>query len=124
MFVSCDEELVEKIYNVCRACHSTKKGYNTIDRVCSAVVPFYHPADKRNVFDVECLHSAQAIILILRECIGHDHPVMCRIYGLNSRSHTPEMLRDVLVGLGSPHDLCVVKPFGNRLLKHGVNDMH
>lgn len=104
--ISSDASLVEKIYNLCRACHSTVKGYNQVDRVCSAVVPFYNPVDTKNIFDIDSFHSAQAVVLILRECLEACHPVMCRIFGVNSRIVTPDSLYTSLRGIPSPHDMC------------------
>ena len=107
--VSSEPSLVEKLYNLCRACHSTVKGYNQVDRVCSALLPFFNPEDKKDVFAVQHFHSAQAVVLILRECLASSHPFVCRLNSVNSRSVTPEALHNILLGLGSPHEMCVLK---------------
>jgi hypothetical protein len=97
---------VDRIYRMCRGCVSVNKDYNNVDRMLTALVPFYQPPDDKNIFDVESLHSAQAVVLILRECLDKCNVVRERIYGLNSRIIYPEALRDALFGLPRPHE-CV-----------------
>ena len=105
LLISDDAETVDRIYRVCRGCHEVSKDYNNMDRLLTAFVPFYQPPDDTTIFTAKSLHSAQAIILILKECLAKDSAVKGRIEGLNSRIATPQSLRDVLHGLPSPHQL-------------------
>jgi len=101
--VTTDPGIADRIYRVCCACNSLKKGYNQLDRLALAFVPFYNPADDKEIYDVEEMHSAQAVILILRSCLAEDHPLRAKISGVNSRVMTPEGLRDLFLGLERPH---------------------
>lgn len=107
--ITSDSNTIEIIYRLCRACHSTLKGYNQFDRVCTVVVPFYNPKDSKSIFDVDSLHSAQAVVLILKECLPKSHLLMSRLHAVNSRSVTPDALHNILTGIESPHQMCIYK---------------
>lgn len=109
ILVSDETELSQKIYNVCRACYSVRKDYNVFDRVLSAVVPFYAPVDDADIYDASSLHSAQAVVLILRSVLDANHAIRQRLQNLNSRTTTPERLRDDLLGLEAPHGMFIFK---------------
>jgi len=109
ILVSDDADTSQKIYNLCRACYSVRKDYNVIDRVLSAVVPFYAPVDNVDIYESSSLHSAQAVVLILRPCLRSDHAVAQRLVTMNSRTTTPDKLRDNLLGLEAPHGMFVFK---------------
>lgn len=108
-FLVCrDKETLTKVYNLCRACNSTKKEYNSFDRVCSALVPFYLPKDDQSVFEVNEMHSAQAVVLILRSCLSPDHPMRRVLDGVNSRGVTPDSLKALLQTVGGEHAMCLL----------------
>jgi hypothetical protein len=106
--VSKEKDVVLKLYNLCCACHSTKKGYNLVDRVCSTVLPFYHPKDEMDIFSVDEMHSSQAVVLILRACLPSAHPLLVRLGHLNSRTVTPDALRDLLIHVDDTHKIALI----------------
>lgn len=109
ILVSDNADLSQKIYNLCIACYSVHKDYNVMDRALCSVVPFYAPVDDVDIYEASSLHSAQAVVLILRSCLDSNHDIRQRILTMNSRTTTPEKLRDDLLGLGPPHHMFVFK---------------
>lgn len=83
LLLSLDEEETSKILGTCEACVQVKKPFNLSD-ILLLYVPFREvedlPIDK-----APTLNNAQAIILILRECLRLDNPLRQAIEGLNSR---------------------------------------
>lgn len=104
-FVTSENDMMDKVYRLCRALPASIQDFNSRDRIMSSIIPFYTPPDVKDIFNVECLHSAQAVILILRECLTNSNPIKERVRGLNSRTATPDSLVDALWGLDAPHEV-------------------
>ena len=86
--VSADEG--DRLLKTCRACVQAKKRYNYRD-VLLCNVPFRNPVD-RTIFEAPTLHDAQAVILVLRECLDKDNPLLGVVGTLNSRTTMPSAL--------------------------------
>lgn len=109
MKISVSAEEGDKILALCRACVRAKKRYNYHDVMLSNV-PFRNPTDK-TIFETNTLHDAQAVVLILRDCLDETNPLFAIIRPLNSRLITPSALFTTLepyVSLG------LVRALGDR----------
>lgn len=102
LLLSVDAEESRKIYSTCEACAKVHKPYNLRDMLLIHI-PFRQP-DELSVIDAPTLNNAQAIILILRECLNSDNSLRHGLEGLNSRQTLLSTLNDRL----SPHALPVV----------------
>lgn len=87
-------EEYERLLNTCRACVSVKKRYNYRDMFLYNV-PFREPVEK-GLFDTPTLFDSQAVILILRECLSREHPLVPLLSGLHSRTTMPTLLYETL----------------------------
>lgn len=97
---------VDMIYKLCAGCCEVKKPFNISDRFSTFAMPFYQPRDDKDLYSVKEMHSAQAVVLILRAGLsGSSSPVRERVSGLNSRVMTPQSLRDVLVGMPGSYQM-------------------
>ena len=79
-----------RLLSTCRACVQAKKRYNYRD-VLLYNVPFRSPED-RSIFEAPTLHDAQAVILMLRECLDKANPLLDAVLSLNSRTTMPSTL--------------------------------
>jgi hypothetical protein len=84
----------DRILRNCRACVSAKIRYNYRD-VLLNTVPFRTPKEK-SLLEVTTLHDTQAAILILRECLDTDNPVLKLVQHLHSRTTMAATLYDTL----------------------------
>ncbi len=84
----------DRLLRTCRACVRSKKRYNYRD-VLLYNVPFRDPIEK-TLFQTETLHDTQSVILILRECLGPEHPVIPALKRLHSRTTMPSLLYEIL----------------------------
>lgn len=91
LLIPVDEEEGDRILRTCDAVMQVKKPYNLKD-IFLMHVPFREVEDPP-IDKAPTLHNAQAIILILRECLRQDNRLREGIAGLNSRQ---TMLDDVL----------------------------
>lgn len=112
-FVSDDAETVRKCWDTCVACVSARKDYNFYDYRLTCLVPFYSPKPDLDLFSATSLHSAQALVLILRCCLDPGSHLGRLLQGVNSRSLTPHSLARIFDGAVPPHALvcwgCAVK---------------
>ena len=69
--------------------------YNTRDTVLMNV-PFRTPVEK-GLFEISTVHNAQAAILILRECLGPDHPALPIVRAVHSRTTSADCLYRALL---------------------------
>lgn len=90
--VTCDE--LRRIDDTCEACVRTKVPYNTRDMVLS-VIPMRSPTE-RDIFHAPSLFCSQSIVLVLRSCLDHLHPLQTSLASVNSRTITPSQLYDLL----------------------------
>jgi hypothetical protein len=97
LHVTSASEEHDRILRTCRACVQSKLRYNYHD-VLLFNVPFRTPMDK-GLFEVETLHDAQAAILILRECLSPQNPVLGVVQALHSRTTMCYQLYDALAPL-------------------------
>ncbi len=88
------EEEYDKIWATCKACVSVKKRYNYRD-VFLYNIPFREPVEKA-LFETPSLFDAQAVILILRECLSPEHPLSPVLLRLHSRTTMPTLLYENL----------------------------
>jgi len=84
-----DEEYT-RVWNTCKACVQVKKSYNYRD-VFLYNIPFREPMEK-TLYETSTLFDAQAVILILRECLSPEHPLTNALYRLHSRTTMPTLL--------------------------------
>ncbi len=77
------DEDVEKLYKTCEACAQSKIPFNFMD-LYLIHLPFREIEDIP-LFKTKSLNNAQAIILILRECLESEHPLRVAVAGLHSR---------------------------------------
>jgi len=94
LFVDVTPEELRKISNICEACVTSKKPYNTKDMVLSTL-PFRRPREK-DIFEAESLFCSQATILILRSCLDKEHPLQPLLCRIQSRTTTPSQLYNEL----------------------------
>lgn len=100
LFTSPEEDL--KILQTCEACVTCKIKYNTKDMLLHPI-PFRTP-EERCLAHSPSLYCAQSMVLILRECLESDNPLLRQIGPANvhSRTVTPTALYDLM------HPLCLV----------------
>ena len=90
----------EKIHETCEACVKARIPFNLAD-----LLLMYMPLrDTRDVplFEAEKLNNAQAVILILRECLDPDHHLRGAVEGLHSRQTFVEALYDRIRPYATP----------------------
>lgn len=100
LFVDVSPDELRKISEICEACITSKKPYNTKDMVLS-VVPMRNPREK-TIFEAESLFCSQAMILILRSCLNAEHPLQTILWNTHSRTTTPSQLYTVLKSVCLP----------------------
>lgn len=93
IYVTADEH--ERVLSTCRACVRVKMRYNTRDTMLMNV-PFRTPVEK-GLFEISTVHNAQAAILILRECLGPDHPALPIVGAVHSRTTSADCLYRALL---------------------------
>ena len=108
IFITNVEEDMVKVYSLCYACSLSRKKFNYTDRYMSHFL-LYMPKDDKDIYEAEKVHSAQAIVLIMRACFGCEHPVVERVNGVNSRLVSPTSLRDSLLGMPLMYGLKFLK---------------
>jgi len=84
----------ERLLTTCRACVRARKRYNYRD-VMLYNLPFREPMEK-SLFETDTLFDSQAVILILRECLSAEHPVLPVVRALHSRTTMPPHLYEML----------------------------
>lgn len=87
-------EEYSRLLTTCRACVAVRKPYNYRD-VFLYNFPFREPVEK-SLFDAPSLFDAQAVILILRECLARAHPLHSVVHGLHSRTTMATLLYENL----------------------------
>jgi len=98
--LSVTQDEAEKIHKTCEACAKARIPFNLSD-----LLLIYMPLrDARDVplFEAETLNSAQAVILILRECLDPDHHLRGALEGLHSRQTFVETLYDRIRPYATP----------------------
>lgn len=95
-----------RILATCRACTKTRFWFNHYDLLLS-IFPFRNPTDL-SLFETQSLHDAQAVILILRECLDRESngPLHALMHSLHSRTTLCGQLFAAL-----PLTPCVRMPF-------------
>lgn len=88
------EDEYARLLATCQACVRARKRYNYRDVVLYNV-PFREPVEK-SLFETETLFDAQAVILILRECLSTQHPVLPVLHALHSRTTMANQLYELL----------------------------
>ena len=91
--IDVSEEELYLISKTCEACASCKIPYNTSDMVLS-VLPFRSPTEP-TISTCNSLFCSQAVVLILRGCLGKEHPILNHLH-MNSRTVTPSQLYTAL----------------------------
>jgi len=86
-----DAATVDAVFRTCEACAQAKLPFNLQDLLMMHVL---QTADDPRLFDCPKLHNAQAVILILRECLPAEHELRAALNPLNSRFTLPETLYD------------------------------
>jgi len=111
-------EEIERISKICNACCNLKIKYNYKDRFMSA---FTNPPDNTDIYNTQYLHSAQAVLLIIREGLDpHSHNnnnnnnsqtssssiIKKRLKEINSRATYPTLLhRELTAAIAEAGDL-------------------
>lgn len=90
LMISVDEEEKYRILATCEACVKVKKPFNLRDLVLMHI-PFREVEDL-SIDQAPTLNNAQAMILILRECLNPDNRLREGIDGLHSRQTLLEEL--------------------------------
>lgn len=90
----------DMIMRTCDACCQSHIKYNLRDSILSVVAPFMCGTDT-DLFHSPTLHAPQAVVLILRECLDPDNPVLKAMQGFNSRTFTSRQLGQRLCGIGT-----------------------
>jgi hypothetical protein len=75
----------DMILRTCEACSQSHIPYNAWDTALSTLLPARWARDV-DLFHAPSLHAAQAVILILRECLDPASPVLETLQGVCSRS--------------------------------------
>ena len=94
LLLSIDEEETRKMRATCEACVKAHKPFNLSDMLLIHI-PFREP-EEISVFAAQTLNSTQAVILILRECLNRDNPLLKGLEGLKSRQTFMDVLYDRL----------------------------
>jgi hypothetical protein len=114
LMLSVDEQEQARLLATCEACAEVKKPFNLQDLLL-LYLPFYEVEEL--AFDTApTLHNAQAVILILRECLRMDNRLREGLEGLHSRQTVLETLFDRLVPLTVPMTWAAIQG----LVKWGV----
>ena len=90
--VSPDE--LHRIRTACEACVQSKIPYNTTDMIFSQL-PLRSPTE-RDLYHCKALFCSQAMVLMLRSCLDHDHELQGPLATVNSRTVSPSRLHEVL----------------------------
>lgn len=85
----------DQIMRTCDACCECRIQYNQWDQYMRGT-PFWSPMDF-SLFEGRPLYSAQSIVLILRESLNEQNPVLTAVKAINSR---------VISGSGLKNELC------------------
>jgi len=86
-----------EIEKTCKACCATQKKYNKTDRILSCYLyPLYEPNDVMDIYSCKEMHSAQAIILILKTIMNEDDDLYNKIRKINSKTINPTKLHEIL----------------------------
>jgi hypothetical protein len=115
LLLSLDDEEKHRLWTTCDACAQANKPFNLVD-ILLIHVPFRDAPD-RSVIDAPTLNNAQAIILILRECLRSDSALRNGIQGLNSRQTFMEDLYERI----RPHALPILWVSLNNLVNWPVD---
>jgi hypothetical protein len=86
-----DAQTVDVIHRTCEALVKAKVPFNLQDFL---LAPLGFQVPDRPLFDCKTLHYAQAVILVLRECLPKDHELLGALAAFNSRQAYPETLYD------------------------------
>jgi hypothetical protein len=116
LLLSVDEEEQQRLFSTCMACMQVKKPFNLQD-ILLLHAPFRDVEDLP-IDQAPTLNNAQAIILILRECLRPDNRLREGIEGLHSRQTLLEDLFQRLQPLAVPVSWTTI--FG--LVKWGVGE--
>jgi hypothetical protein len=83
-----------RLLETCRACVRVRKSFNYRDTYLYNV-PFREPVEK-SLYETQTLFDAQAVILILRECLGQGHRLTPILHTLHSRTTLAGQLHEAL----------------------------
>jgi hypothetical protein len=88
----------DMILRTCEACSQSFIRYNAWDTALSSLLPAGFAADV-DLYHAPTLHAAQAVVLVLRECLDPGNPVLRPLQAMNSRAinaaQLARRLRDV-----------------------------
>lgn len=90
LYVALTDDEEQKIRQTCEACVASKKSYNFRDVLLQGV-PFRQP-EERTIFQATQLYCAQSVVLILRECLSSSNHLTRVLWGVHSRTVTPNTL--------------------------------
>ena len=90
LMVPCSLEEDYCILQTCEACVESKIKHNLKD-VLMAGLPFRYPCDK-TLFQCHHLYCSQSVVLILRECLSPENPLVAVLLGCHSRQVTATSL--------------------------------
>jgi len=81
----------DMVMRTCDACSQSYIPYNRWDTALSSVLPARWTSEV-DLFHAPTLHAAQAVVLVLRECLDPGNPVLRALQGVNSRSANARQL--------------------------------
>jgi hypothetical protein len=87
----------DELYNIraaCEACVKSRIPYNTTDMVLSQL-PLRNPTEG-DVYHTSTLFCSQAMVLVLRSGLDHDHELQGPLAAVNSRTISPSSLYALL----------------------------
>jgi hypothetical protein len=95
VILSLDDSEKKLIRDTCLACARVSKPFNLLDLLLIHLP--YNPPDNFTIFTTPTLNNAQAIILILRQCLTTDNVLSKEMDALHSRK---TFLEDLFVRIG------------------------
>jgi len=84
----------ETILRTCDACCECRIRYSLWDQYLRGV-PFWYPTDI-SLFEARQMYGAQSVVLILRECLSQENPLLPVMLAINSRTISPRVLQKEL----------------------------
>lgn len=89
----------DMVMRTCDACSQSYIPYNRWDTALTTLLPARWTSEV-DLFHAPTLHAAQAVVLILRECLDQGSPILRALQGVNSRSVKAAQLAVHLRGVG------------------------
>lgn len=84
----------ESIIRTCDACCECRIQYTRWDQYMRNM-PFWYPVDC-SLFETRQMYATQSVVLILRECLSAQNPLLLAMLAINSRTISPTALKKEL----------------------------